>query len=49
MSTHLCTDQLLHAYTVMRTIRDFGGWKVAQARFFADGGVFDRIYSGPKR
>ena len=33
----------------MRTIRDFGGWKVAQARFFADGGVFDRIYSGPKR
>jgi sulfate/thiosulfate-binding protein len=33
----------------MRTIRDFGGWEVAQARFFADGGVFDRIYSGPKR
>ena len=23
MSTHLSTDQLLHAYTVMRTIRDF--------------------------
>jgi len=33
----------------MQTIRDFGGWKTAQARFFADGGVFDRIYSGPKR
>jgi sulfate transport system substrate-binding protein len=24
--------------------RDFGGWKKAQAKFFADGGVFDRIY-----
>ncbi|MBV8688164.1 MAG: sulfate ABC transporter substrate-binding protein [Alphaproteobacteria bacterium] len=23
--------------------RDFGGWSAAQARFFADGGVFDRI------
>jgi sulfate/thiosulfate transport system substrate-binding protein len=23
----------------------FGGWKKAQARFFADGGVFDQIYS----
>lgn len=33
----------------MQTIRDFGGWKTAQARFFADGGVFDRIYSGQKR
>jgi sulfate/thiosulfate transport system substrate-binding protein len=22
----------------------FGGWKVAQAKFFADGGVFDQIY-----
>jgi sulfate transport system substrate-binding protein len=26
------------------TIADFGGWKSAQARFFADSGVFDRIY-----
>jgi sulfate transport system substrate-binding protein len=26
------------------TIGDFGGWKAAQAKFFADGGVFDRIY-----
>ncbi|ACK51180.1 sulfate ABC transporter, periplasmic sulfate-binding protein [Methylocella silvestris BL2] len=25
---------------------DFGGWKAAQARFFADGGVFDQIYAG---
>nr|WP_051504105.1 sulfate ABC transporter substrate-binding protein [Sphingomonas jaspsi] len=23
--------------------RDFGGWKAAQARFFADGAIFDRI------
>lgn len=23
---------------------DFGGWKSAQSKFFADGGVFDRIY-----
>ena len=27
------------------TITNFGGWKAAQARFFADGGVFDQIYS----
>ncbi|PZA07682.1 MULTISPECIES: sulfate ABC transporter substrate-binding protein [unclassified Meiothermus] len=26
------------------TIKDFGGWRAAQARFFNDGGVFDRIY-----
>ena len=26
------------------TIRDFGGWTQAQARHFADGGVFDKIY-----
>jgi sulfate transport system substrate-binding protein len=25
---------------------DFGGWKAAQQRFFADGGVFDRISAG---
>ena len=23
---------------------DFGGWKSAQPKFFADGGVFDKIY-----
>ena len=28
------------------TIKDFGGWKAAQARYFADGGVFDRIEAG---
>ena len=26
------------------TIADFGGWTRTQARHFADGGVFDRIY-----
>jgi sulfate adenylyltransferase subunit 1/sulfate transport system substrate-binding protein len=25
--------------------KDFGGWSKAQARFFADGGVFDQIYA----
>lgn len=28
---------------------DFGGWQVAQKRFFADGGVFDRIFAKTKR
>jgi sulfate/thiosulfate transport system substrate-binding protein len=28
------------------TISTFGGWKAAQAKFFADGGVFDQVYSG---
>jgi len=28
------------------TIKDFGGWTVAQDKFFADDGVFDQIY-GP--
>jgi sulfate transport system substrate-binding protein len=28
----------------MFSIADLGGWKVAQAKFFADGGVFDTIY-----
>jgi sulfate transport system substrate-binding protein len=26
------------------SIDEFGGWKAAQAKFFADGGVFDQIY-----
>ncbi|MGH7337006.1 MAG: sulfate ABC transporter substrate-binding protein, partial [Myxococcota bacterium] len=30
--------------TELIRIDDFGGWKAAQARFFADGGVFDQIY-----
>jgi sulfate transport system substrate-binding protein len=29
----------------MATIKDFGGWTAAQKRFFADGGMFDRIYA----
>jgi sulfate transport system substrate-binding protein len=27
----------------------FGGWQAAQAKFFNDGGVFDKIFSGNKR
>lgn len=29
--------------------RDFGGWNAAQARFFADGALFDRIFADIKR
>jgi ABC-type sulfate transport system substrate-binding protein len=28
----------------LSTIKDFGGWQAAQARRFADGGTFDKIY-----
>lgn len=28
----------------LTTIQQFGGWRVAQPKFFADGGVFDQIY-----
>ena len=28
----------------LATIDDFGGWKVAQPKYFGDGGVFDKIY-----
>jgi sulfate transport system substrate-binding protein len=28
---------------------DFGGWRAAQARFFADGALFDRIFADTKR
>jgi sulfate transport system substrate-binding protein len=28
----------------MMTINDFGGWKAAQEKHFAEGGVFDQIY-----
>ena len=24
----------------------FGGWRAAQKKFFADGGVFDQVYTG---
>jgi sulfate transport system substrate-binding protein len=27
------------------TIQEFGGWDTAQAKFFADGGMFDKIYT----
>jgi sulfate transport system substrate-binding protein len=29
----------------MVTIKDFGGWPAAQAKYFADGGMFDRIFT----
>ena len=29
----------------MVTIADFGGWQKAQAAFFADGALFDKIYA----
>jgi sulfate/thiosulfate transport system substrate-binding protein len=32
----------------LATIKDFGGWEAAQARYFADGGLFDRIYTAGK-
>jgi sulfate/thiosulfate transport system substrate-binding protein len=34
------------AIRLLRIDRDFGGWTAAQATHFADGGVFDQIYSG---
>jgi sulfate/thiosulfate transport system substrate-binding protein len=30
------------------SIQDFGGWDTAQATYFADGGLFDRIYTPGK-
>ncbi len=29
----------------LTTIANFGGWKAAAARFFADGGIFDQVFS----
>ena len=29
----------------LTTIQDFGGWDTAQATYFADGGMFDRIFT----
>jgi len=31
--------------TDLTTIADFGGWTATQQRFFADGGIFDQVYS----
>ncbi|MEE3099508.1 MAG: sulfate ABC transporter substrate-binding protein, partial [Pseudomonadota bacterium] len=28
----------------LATIADYGGWSAAQARFFADGGIFDQVW-----
>ena len=32
----------------MATIQDFGGWETAQATYFADGGMFDRVFTPRK-
>jgi sulfate transport system substrate-binding protein len=32
----------------LATIQDFGGWDTAQAAYFADGGMFDRIFTPGK-
>jgi sulfate/thiosulfate-binding protein len=32
----------------LATIQDFGGWDKAQAAYFTDGGLFDRIYTPEK-
>ncbi|HEY8010364.1 MAG TPA: sulfate ABC transporter substrate-binding protein [Rudaea sp.] len=32
----------------LTTIAQFGGWKVAQPKFFGDMGVFDQIYQAPR-
>ena len=42
--------QYAERYPAMKlaTIQDFGGWNVAQAAYFADGGMFDRIFT-PER
>jgi sulfate/thiosulfate-binding protein len=32
----------------LATIKDFGGWDTAQARYFAEGGLFDSIYTTGK-
>jgi sulfate transport system substrate-binding protein len=42
--------QYAERYPVLNlaTIEDFGGWDAAQAKFFADGGLFDKIYTPGK-
>jgi sulfate/thiosulfate-binding protein len=32
----------------LTTVKDFGGWNTAQATYFADGGMFDRIFTPGK-
>ncbi len=42
--------QYAERYPTMKlvTIADFGGWDTAQAKYFADGGMFDRIFTRGK-
>jgi sulfate transport system substrate-binding protein len=39
--------QYAERYPAMQlaTVQDFGGWSTAQATYFADGGMFDRIFA----
>jgi sulfate transport system substrate-binding protein len=43
-------EQYAESYPALKmaTIQDFGGWDIAQARYFADGGLFDRIFTPGK-
>lgn len=45
MTSVLGTCGTSFARTDLTTIANFGGWKSANARFFADGGIFDQVYS----
>jgi sulfate transport system substrate-binding protein len=38
-------DSKFPKLTLLKIDADFGGWTVAQKRFFDDGGVFDQIYA----
>jgi sulfate/thiosulfate-binding protein len=43
---HSESFQSVELFTIQQIAND---WAAAEARFFADGGVFDQIYSGPKQ
>lgn len=43
--TVLARHQAMFPKLDLVTIDAFGGWKAAQAKFFADGGIFDQIYA----
>ena len=38
---HLVKFSNIELFTIDKV---FGGWKAAQSKFFADGGIFDQIY-----
>jgi sulfate/thiosulfate-binding protein len=45
LTSVLGTCGTVFARTDLTTIANFGGWNAAAARFFADGGIFDQVYS----